>query len=227
MNPPDDYASLKTAATQLVEAGKEEQRRLVDEHWDVITALTRWSPESPDRDLYESMSRLVESAWFSSVQDRARATNAAPTESRADTEADRRTESDAEGEAPGHDLNLPSLIDSMAAVADALEQLNSHLDTAQEFIAAANQLIDTLDAAEAAQDLSVPRDVPTAPMDLCIAEPTAYRPRSRVTDPLSRSSSPGCVSLDGWLNLPTRTPSPEGTQAGSVSQPPRSLSPDP
>ncbi|KAI5884798.1 uncharacterized protein SCHCODRAFT_02522026 [Schizophyllum commune H4-8] len=228
MTPPDDYPSLKAAATHLVEASREEQRKLVDEHWDVITALARWSPEAPDKELYESMSRLIESTWFASFKDRQRAADVETTDGgEGNTESEATTEATLESDSPWDAMDIPALIESVTMVADSLEQLNKYLDIAPNFIDAANHLIDHLDAAEAAEVAFTRPGVRTAHIDPSLNTPMKYGASLHNTAPLSRSSTPASASLQGCPDMPSRTPSVERTQSGSATGPSCSPSPAP
>ncbi|KAL1658205.1 hypothetical protein GGF50DRAFT_67706 [Schizophyllum commune] len=227
MHLPDDYESLKTAAIHLVQATKEEQRRLVDEDWDVITALRYWSAEAPDRALYESMSAAIESTWFSSFQDRRRASSGDPTDCSGSMEqSETATDRIAEGnDSPWHYMDTSALAKSASDVADHLEQLNRYLDIAPQFIEAANELIDTLDAAEAADIVS--RSPGALPPHLNSSSPPGPPYGDYLHISASHNPAPASSSASSLSDSSIRTTSLPGTRPGSAGYPSTSPSPAP
>ncbi|KAI5890880.1 uncharacterized protein SCHCODRAFT_02734338 [Schizophyllum commune H4-8] len=187
---------------------KEEQRRLVDEDWDVITALRYWSAEAPDRALYESMSATIESTWFSSFQDRRRDSSGDPTNCSGSMEQD-----------------TSAVVKSMSDVADRLEQLNRYLDIAPQFIEAANELIDALDAAEAADIVS--RSPGALLPHLNPSSPPGPPYGDRLHIPASRTPAPWSSSASSLSDSPIRTTSLPSTRPGSARYPSTSPSPAP
>ena len=121
--------------------------------------------------------------------------------------------------APNHLQDVAALIQSMTALTDQIEELNTYLAMAPDFIDTADRLCDALDAIEAAEAVSTWRTTTEASTDPSRTAPTDPWPGYLIPDTLSRSASPGsvsCGSSEGW---PSRSPSLSGPETWSSRSP--------